>query len=523
MSKRAVNQNNTNNSPVNLSEKHSNNKQDLCVNRVLDYTPDPVLISDLHGIVVDCNKAALSMYGMKNKGNLIGSEAFKVVSVDKKEIVQGIKLILKEGPIRGQEVELKTNNGKKVVAEISVSAIYDKNQTPIGIVSVFRDISKRRKVEDQRKRYEFIVNTSKDFLSLIDEQYTIKAVNDMYCQALGRDRKDIIGKSLVSVWGKKKFEKDIKPTIDRCFSGHTVLYEGRFHFFTLGKRDFKVAYYPYQLGKKVTHAVVVSHDITKEKQLERALRSRQEDLRMYSENLETIVRDRTKALSSLVEKQKEFISHIGHELRTPLSVMKAIIETEREFAEKNIPKYLEVFDKKIDMMTGILKNIMLLTRLTISESRIHKQSVNMHMMISEIVRDIHNELLQKHIKPKIQITCDKDLEVKVDQSKLVEVIVNLIRNACVHAEKKPNIQVRVKKIDMLLRIVIDDSNKSISTNEIKKIFEKFYRTKKSRSKNIGSGLGLYISKQIIDLLNGKIWAERLVGEGNRFIVEIPVN
>jgi diguanylate cyclase (GGDEF)-like protein/PAS domain S-box-containing protein len=121
--------------------------------------------------------------------------------------------------------------------------------------------------EDLLKKYEFIVNTSKEFMTLISRDYVYEAANDSYCRAHNRTSDQVVGKTVAEIWGGQKSEV-IKGYIQECFQGRVVHYESWFEFPALGLRCFEVYCYPYQEKGTTTHMVVVSRDITERKQME---------------------------------------------------------------------------------------------------------------------------------------------------------------------------------------------------------------------------------------------------------------
>ena len=125
----------------------------------------------------------------------------------------------------------------------------------------------RTETKEMLKRYEFIVNTSKDWHTLINRNYIYEAANKAFCQAHNKTRSEIVGMSLAELWGQKSFEDVIKRTLDRCFAGDEVNYQAWFDVPAAERRCYDVACYPYRDNEAVTHVVVVTRDITRRKPL----------------------------------------------------------------------------------------------------------------------------------------------------------------------------------------------------------------------------------------------------------------
>jgi len=131
---------------------------------------------------------------------------------------------------------------------------------------------RQKSLKEIWRRYEFIVNTSKDYLSLIDRTYRYVAVNDAYCTARNKTRAEIINSLVSDIWGAAAFQRIIKEQLDSCFAGNEVRYKGRFRFLSTGPADMEIVYYPYMNNRGiVTHAVVVSRDITEEQKAHQEL------------------------------------------------------------------------------------------------------------------------------------------------------------------------------------------------------------------------------------------------------------
>jgi PAS domain S-box-containing protein len=145
-----------------------------------------------------------------------------------------------------------------------------------------QEITERRALEGIWRKYEFIANTSKEFMTLIDKNYVYEAVNEPYCRAQNRTREEIIGRTVADIWGEERFSTQIKEHLDQCFAGNEVHYQAWFEFAVLGLRCFDVACYPYYSEGTVRHVVVVSRDVTERKRTEEALQYRVELQRLIT-------------------------------------------------------------------------------------------------------------------------------------------------------------------------------------------------------------------------------------------------
>lgn len=115
--------------------------------------------------------------------------------------------------------------------------------------------------------YEEIVNRSSDYITLINRDYVYEIANEAYCRQIGRSRDEVVGHTVGEVWGQERFERAIKPNLDRCFSGEHVNYVDKFTFGEI-ERHIHVAFFPYTSGGTTTHVLVFSHDITRLSQVE---------------------------------------------------------------------------------------------------------------------------------------------------------------------------------------------------------------------------------------------------------------
>ena len=140
--------------------------------------------------------------------------------------------------------------------------------------AILRDITDRKRAEDALRKYEFIANTTGSLMTLVDRDYRYVAANNAYCLAQGKNRADLIGRTMSELWGEELFRATLKPAVDACLMGRTVNYEATFRFPSDRVKIYDVTYSPYwqhEGGWYVTHVVVVSHDITERRLAEQTL------------------------------------------------------------------------------------------------------------------------------------------------------------------------------------------------------------------------------------------------------------
>ncbi|HXX64773.1 MAG TPA: PAS domain S-box protein [Bacteroidota bacterium] len=174
------------------------------------------------------------------------------------------------------EWQYRRTDGSLFDAEISLNRI-DVGGEPL-MQAIVRDVTDRKRAEDALRKYEFIANTTGDLMTLVDREYRYVAANNAYCRAQGKDRSELVGRTMSEVWGAKLFASTLKPAVDSCLLGRMVNYQATFRFPSDKFKIYDVTYSPYcqqDDGGTVTHVVVVSHDITDRRLAEQAL-SREE-------------------------------------------------------------------------------------------------------------------------------------------------------------------------------------------------------------------------------------------------------
>ena len=226
-------------------------------------------------------------------------------------------------------------------------------------------------------------------------------------------------------------------------------------------------------------------------------------------------------LRSGIEAMERFNSDVSHELKTPLTVLKGELEIALR-KERNIEYYkqtLEISLKEVNYLIDMVEEMLFFTKIENEISK--KESVN----IKEILQGVVSKLLKKANEKNISLTIEKidDIIIQTNPVFLKAIFVNIIDNAIKYTLENKKIFVYLYKNQNEIIFEVIDEGIGIKQNEIDKITERFYRSEKSRNRNIkGFGLGLSIVKKALDVLNGKISFESEENKGTKVIISIKL-
>lgn len=261
-------------------------------------------------------------------------------------------------------------------------------------------------------------------------------------------------------------------------------------------RDFQIFFAPFGLSENEVGIMAVLHDITEQNKLEQA--------------------------------RREFVANVSHELRTPLTNITSYTETLRDNADDLPPemrdKFLGVIAGEADRMARIVKDLLTLSRL--DNGKFDLKFVP--FSIKKLLETVYNAMLMSALAQghKMQLDLAPDLpEMVGDCDRLEQVVVNILSNAVKYTPSGGVIRLQAHMHDTThIHIVVADNGIGIPKEDLPRLFERFYRVDKARSREGGgTGLGLAIAREIVDFHKGSIWVESEVGSGTRVTIELPTN
>lgn len=223
--------------------------------------------------------------------------------------------------------------------------------------------------------------------------------------------------------------------------------------------------------------------------------------------------------------RREFVANVSHELKTPLTTVKSYVETilENDVDKETRNNFLKVINKEADRMTRLVRDLLVLSRL---DSKIIAQN-NEYINVSDLINDvIESQLIeiQKHGHD-ITFHCVNELPlVYIDRDRLSQIITNIISNAVKYTPENGKIEVFASFLYGNVYIKVKDNGIGIPEEDLERIFERFYRVDKARSREQGgTGLGLAIAREMIMSFGGDILIESRQDEGTEVCIVVPVD
>ncbi|HQA61222.1 MAG TPA: ATP-binding protein, partial [Tepidanaerobacteraceae bacterium] len=222
--------------------------------------------------------------------------------------------------------------------------------------------------------------------------------------------------------------------------------------------------------------------------------------------------------------QKEFVANVSHELRTPLTTIKSYAETLLDGAmeEKELSyQFMNVINNEADRMTRLVNNLLELSRLDNRETKWDLKAMDSVAILNEVITKMRVNIQRKGQVLEVNLP-EKSPEVFVDKDKIEQVFQNILSNANKYTPEGGKIIIGLDYTDSMVSISFKDTGIGIPNEDLPRIFERFYRVDKTRSREMGgTGLGLSIAQEIIRAHDGDIQIDSEPGKGTCVTVCIP--
>lgn len=385
--------------------------------------------------------------------------------------------------MRNQTVEMSKGNYTQRVK------IYGNDE--IGELALaFNNLSKRvqeaqANTESEKRRLDSVITHMSDGIIATDRRGRVRIINDMALKMLGKMKEDVTGQHIFDIL-------DLRDT----YTLEELSEEHDSFLLDINEEEGIIARVNFsnivQHTGFVTGYIAVLHDVTEQQQVEK--------------------------------ERREFVANVSHELRTPLTSMNSYIEALEEGAWKDesiAPQFLSVTREETERMIRLVNDLLHLSKMDNETEQITKEIVDFNLFI--------NKIINRHEMSAKDTTFVRDIPqqsifTEIDPDKMTQVFDNVITNAIKYSrgEKRVEFHVKQNAVHNRLTVRIKDNGIGIPINKVDKIFDRFFRVDKARTRKMGgTGLGLAISKEIVEAHNGRIWANSVEGQGTSIFITLP--
>lgn len=379
--------------------------------------------------------------------------------------------------------ELQFVTGKIATGEFNRRVNIKSNDEIGKLASTFNNMADKlqitlKEVIDKQNRLEAILKSMDSGVIAVDRKHKIIMMNPYAKKIFGINR-DIIGENLMDNIRDFEFEK--------VFSEHKYEYKEIKILWPI-ERELRIKTADIINEGKLIGTVAVVQDITDIKKLENM--------------------------------RSQFVANVSHELKTPLTSIKGFAETLKYVNdEENKERFLNIINDEAERLTRLINDI-----LALSDLEYHKDEIVQDIYVKESLEELGYimESVAESKSVDLSIKCDKNILLRGSKDKFKQMMINLIDNAIKYSEKGAKVFVEASYMDNECTITIKDTGMGIDDEHLSRVFERFYRVDKARSRaNGGTGLGLAIVKHIVITFNGTINVESELGVGTLFTIKIP--
>lgn len=349
--------------------------------------------------------------------------------------------------------------------------------------------NKIRVISEDKNKMKVVLSSVIEGIIAIDKEGRIILFNNALKNMTDYSSDRVLGKFHWEIIRNNQLNELLKEVLQK---GQPLTQE--ITIFSPQEKIFRASANPLTKKNEVWGAVVVLNDITEIKKLEKM--------------------------------RSEFVANVSHELRTPLTSIQGFVETLKDGAINDPGKaqyFLEIIEKQSNRLNNLIEDILQLSKIESQEIIMNLQSINLRDLIDKTISEFKKKIEQKNHKIKINISPQLPL-IKADPEQIEVVFRNLLDNAIKYTPNGGEIYISAFEKAENIYIEIADNGIGISAEHLPRIFERFYRADKDRSRKLGgTGLGLAIVKHIVQAHGGTIGVESKPGKGSKFFFTLPKN
>ena len=347
-----------------------------------------------------------------------------------------------------------------------------------------------RQIAGRESGTQTILRAMQDGLLVVDKNLRITLVNQAFRKLFGLPEISL-ATPLLDVVRDATVDRLIEETLrtGKAMQSELNLADSK----TNSERDVEISAVPIKDDADLTTgAVILFHDITQLKQTDKV--------------------------------RRDFVANVSHELRTPLSILRGYIETlldNPQTSHEELSRILQVMERHSKRLGLLVDDLLSLAQLESRDTDLQLSDVQLAELFESVLRDWGKKLAEKQLKVVVDLSPDVRT-IRADETRLQEVVYNLLDNAVKYSRENGEVRLRAAQRGPEIVLSVADNGIGIGKNDLPRIFERFYRVDKARSRELGgTGLGLAIVKHIAQLHGGRVEAESELGRGTTIRVILP--
>lgn len=341
----------------------------------------------------------------------------------------------------------------------------------------------------EKERLKTLIESMGSGLLMFGREGAVNLSNRAFEQAFGFEKDELLGKTFKSIG----LPEDIENLIEDVFMTETVQ-----------EKQVRI-----ESGGTISHMSVYGAPVI-------GIHGNWLGIIVVMHNITELIR--------LEEVRKDFVANVSHELRTPVTSIKGFTETLLDGAMMDpavMKEFLEIIQKESDRLYLLINDLLELSGMEREGFSLNVRTIHVNEIIEDAYKAVRPNLTRKNMALKIEVP--SDLLIEADADRLVQVMVNLLSNAINYSKDSTTIRVRAESIRGELRMEVQDEGMGIPKSELPRLFERFYRVDRARSRDSGgTGLGLAIVKHLVEIHNGTVDVSSEVGKGTTFIIRLPI-